>query len=243
MSADDGAILSRYLLHDVSEKEREEIERRYFRDPEALALLDAVEGDLIDAYVRRELTRAQRARFEKYFLCTRARRERLRMAEALQRHLPPQRRLSRAWIAIAASLLIVALGAWLWTRDTPSTVVDRPAPPPRVVTPREPVTVAAMLVPGLTRTGDAPQKIVLGPDVEQVRVSALVEAEGEWRDLRASLGDWTASNLTMNVDRTVTIAIPAARLPPGEHLLVLTSADEPLGDYPFVVERKISSTP
>ena len=245
MSAiDDSALLSRYLLHDVSEKERDEIEQRYFRDPDALALLDAVEGDLIDAYVRRELSRAQRARFEKYFLCTRARRDRLRMAQALQQHLPSRRAISRMWIAIAASLLIVtALGVWFWLRTAPPAVVHRPAPPPRIIAPEAPVTVAVTLVPGLTRAAGAPQKIVLGPDVEQVRVSALVEAEGEWRDLRASLGDWAAANLTMNADRTVTIIIPAAKLTPGEHVLVLTAGNEPLGDYAFAVEKKNSSTP
>lgn len=238
----DTAILSRYLLHDVSEKEREEIEQSYFRDPETLALLDAVEGDLIDAYVRRELSIAQRARFEKYFLCTRARRERLRMAEALQQHLPRPRLSfppSRVWIAMAASLALVALlGAWLWMRTAPPAVANRPAPPPPVVTPKAPVTVAVTLVPGLTRAAGAPQKVVLGPGAEQVRIRALVEVEGEWRDLRASLDDWAASNLTMSADRTVTVVIPAAKLPPGEHVLVLTSGNEPLGDYAFTVEKK-----
>lgn len=238
-AVDDTVMLSRYLLHDVSEQEREEIERSYFRDPETLALLDAVEGDLIEAYVRRQLTRAERARFEKYFLCTRARRERLRMAEALQQHLPPARALSRVWMAMAASLVIVALlGVWVWMRTAPRAVVRRPAPSPRVIAPKPPVTFAVTLVPGLTRAAGAPQKIVLGPEVEQVHIRALVEAEGEWRDLRASLGDWAVADLTMNADRTVTIVVPAANLPPGEHVLVLTAGNEPLGDYAFTVEQR-----
>lgn len=258
MSAlDDSVAISRYLLHELTETEQEEIERRYFSDPEYLALLEAVEGDLIDAYVRRDLSQAQRLRFEQYFLCTRARRERLRMAEALQQHLPQHLAqqavpfpAARVIIAIAASLLVLAgIAAWLWTRTAPPAVVDRPLPPPpRVETPRvpvtgavTPVTVAVTLLPGLTRDAAAPPKILLGAGVEQVRASALVEVEGEWRDLRASLrpGEWSAANLTMNADRTVTITIPAAQLAPGEHVLVLTSGDEPLGDYVLVVENVV----
>ena len=139
-------------------------------------------------------------------------------------------------------MIAALLGVWLWLRTAPPTVVDRPTPLP-VVTPKAPVTLAVTLVPGLTRTAATPQKITLDPEVEQVRISALVETEGEWPDLRASLGDWTASNLTMNADRTVTIVIPAAKLPPGDHVLVLTSSNEPLADYAFTVEKKILSAP
>lgn len=243
MSAmDDSTTLSRYLLHDVSEREREEIEGRYFRDPEALAQLDAVEGDLIDAYVRRELSREQRARFEKYFLCTRSRRERLRMAEALQMHLPRPRTAPRLLVAIAASLLVVALlGIWLWTRTAPPAVVHKPAPPvpSPVDPPRAPVTLAVTLWPGIPRDAASSRTIALGPGVEQLQISALVEVEGEWRDLRASLRStgWTASNLTLSSDRTVTVTIPASQLPTGEHILVLTSGTEALGDYAFVIAR------
>ena len=240
MSAiDDSATISRYLLHEADEQEQEEIQRRYFTDPEYLALLEAVEGDLIDAYVRRELSHAQRARFEKYFLCTRSRRERLRMAEALQQNLRPVRKTwPRVALAIAASLLvIVGIAAWLFL----ATRNSQPATPQviqRAETPRPPVTIAVTLLPGLTRDSAAPQKIVLAPGVELVRVNALVELDGDWPELRASLGTWTQSNLTLNADRTVTVTIPASRLAPGEHVLVLTSAEEPLGDYAFVVEKK-----
>jgi hypothetical protein len=103
MSAiEDSAMISRYLLRDVTAQEQEEIERRYFSDPGYLALVEAAEGDLIDAYVRRELSRSQRKRFEEHFLCTRSRRERLKMAEALDRHLPRTGIRARFARAIAA---------------------------------------------------------------------------------------------------------------------------------------------
>jgi hypothetical protein len=253
----DSALLSRYLLHEASEEEREEIERHYFSDPEDLALLEAVEDDLIDAYVRRELPQAQRARFEKYFLCTRARRERLQMAEALQQHLRRRplvwARWPRVTLAIAATLLVLAagLGAWLRTRNAvnpvggpQSAAGSRKAPQHHAAAnaDRRPPTagssiIAVTLIPGVTRDPAAPQTIVLGPGVDQVRANLLVEVEGEWPDLRASLrsSSWTAWNLAMNTDRTVTVTIPVAQLKPGQHVLVLTSGNEPLGDYAFVV--------
>jgi hypothetical protein len=111
---DDSAVISRYLLRDLGTEEQEEIERRYFSDPEYLALIEAAEGDLIDAYVRRELSRAQRRQFEENFLCTRERRERLKMAEALHRHLPQPRPDRRLAIAIGGALIVVAAVAVWW---------------------------------------------------------------------------------------------------------------------------------
>ena len=115
MSAiEDSAVISRYLLHDVSPKEQEEIERRYFSDPEYLALIEAAEGDLIDAYVRRELSRTQRQQFEENFLSTRARREKLKMAEALHQHLPRPKPDRRLLYTIGAVLLVLAAVAAWW---------------------------------------------------------------------------------------------------------------------------------
>lgn len=117
MSAiEDSALISRYLLQDVTAKEQEEIERRYFSDPEYLAVVEAVEGDLIDAYVRRELSRTQRQQFEENFLCTRARRERLKMAEALHRHLPQPKTDRRLVFALGAALLVLAAVAVVFLR-------------------------------------------------------------------------------------------------------------------------------
>ncbi|HEX8409616.1 MAG TPA: hypothetical protein VF883_12170 [Thermoanaerobaculia bacterium] len=243
---DDAATITRYLLHEAEAREQEEIERRYFSDPEYLALVEAVEGELIDAYVRGELPRERCVRFERYFLSTRARRERLRMAEAMQRHFArPARVRLRPILAVAAALVaVLGLGGWYFAargRDSgpkPATARQEPAPEPlRVETPKVPVTIAATLMPGLTRAGSAPQKIVLRRDVDEVRLTAVVDVAGEWPNLRASLGRWTTAGLTMNVDRTVTILIPAAQLTEGEHVLVLTSGNEPIGDYAFVVEK------
>ena len=249
--SEDAALISRYLLHDLPPDEQEAIERRYFSEPDYLELVEAVEGDLINAYVRGELPREQRARFEMYFLRGRARRERVRMAEALHARLrrpdgrrstsAADRRTVRPRLLAAAAVLIVAVGlaTWMWPRaEAPVVVVQRRVPVP------PPVTITATLMPGLTRDAATPRTIALAREVEQVQFRAVIDVEGNWRDLRASLRTsegrevWSDTGLTLAADGTVTMLIPAARLQSGEHVLVVSSADEVLGDYPFVVERR-----
>jgi hypothetical protein len=247
MSAtDDSSRISRYLLEDVTPAEQEEIERRYFADPEYLALVEALEGDLIDAYVRRDLSRADHERFERYFLRTRTRRERVKMAEALLAHLPKRRSFLPVILAIAATLVVlVGLGAWLATREAAAPVppvASVPVAQPTAPT-RSPVIVVITLMPGLTRAAATLPKVVLPRDADAVRVNALIDVEGEWRDLNASLrsSDWIANHLTINDDRMVTVTIPAAKLTPGEQVLIISAGAEVLGDYAFVVESAGSS--
>jgi hypothetical protein len=117
-AADDSSRITRYLLEDVTPSEQEAIERRYFSDPDYLALVDTVEDDLIDAYVRRDLSLDDRERFERYFLRTRKRRERVRMAEALLEHVPKRRSSMPMILAIAAMVaVLIGLGLWLATRQ------------------------------------------------------------------------------------------------------------------------------
>ncbi len=106
---DDHALIARYLLQDVTPREQEEIERRYFSDPDYLTTIEVAEGDLIDAYVRGRLSRAQVERFEEHFLSTRARRERLEMAEALHLQIPER----RTWPMplVASAITAAVLGA------------------------------------------------------------------------------------------------------------------------------------
>ncbi|MEK6278946.1 MAG: hypothetical protein AABN95_01185 [Acidobacteriota bacterium] len=55
----------RYLLGDLSEQENVGIEDSYFADDNSFQDLEIVEDELVDAYVRDELTGAQRQQFEK----------------------------------------------------------------------------------------------------------------------------------------------------------------------------------
>ena len=77
-------LISRYLLGELPEEQQVEIEDRAFSDKDYLASITAVENDLIDEYVRGELSAADRQRFETRFLASAERRKRVEFATALR---------------------------------------------------------------------------------------------------------------------------------------------------------------
>lgn len=79
----DEKLIARYLLGELPEEQQVEIEDRAFEDKEYLANITAVENDLIDEYVRHELSEADRRKFESRFLASEARRKRVEFAKAL----------------------------------------------------------------------------------------------------------------------------------------------------------------
>ena len=75
--------ITAYLLGELSEEESERFEEECFAQENWPAQIDSVEEDLIDDYLRRELSPRQRQSFENNYLTTVARMERVRMAAAL----------------------------------------------------------------------------------------------------------------------------------------------------------------
>lgn len=132
-------LIARYLLGELPEEQQVEIEDRAFQDKDYLATITAVENDLIDEYVRHELSETDRRKFENRFLASAERRKRVDFARALA-SVPseatvaekPTRAPAVSWrdsldafiqalnpfgkLGFAAiMLLIVAGGAWLLT--------------------------------------------------------------------------------------------------------------------------------
>jgi anti-sigma factor RsiW len=75
----------RYLLGNLSEAEQSAFEKDYLADDQVFAELQLVETELIDLYVREELTTADSASFEQHYLNSPERRQRVEFARALQR--------------------------------------------------------------------------------------------------------------------------------------------------------------
>src|SRR5262249_62252492 len=71
-----------YLLGDLSEEEQALAATRLFNEPH-YQQLQIVEEELIEDYVRGELSEDKRDRFEKFFLAAPHRRERVEFARAL----------------------------------------------------------------------------------------------------------------------------------------------------------------
>lgn len=104
----DGLIV-RYLLGDLPEAEQVEIEDRAFQDRQYLQQILAVESDLIDDYVRGELSDSERRLFDSRFLASAERRRKVEFARSLASVL------SRAAIAKQESRpAVVRAGGGLW---------------------------------------------------------------------------------------------------------------------------------
>ena len=79
------AVVVRYLLGDLAEEELVQVEDRAFADPDYLKLIEAVEADLIDAYVRDQMQGHERKRFEDRFFASAERRRKVEFARAWAR--------------------------------------------------------------------------------------------------------------------------------------------------------------
>ena len=73
----------KYLLGNLTEEEQVQVEDRAFADGDYLSALEATEADLIDAYVRGELSQSDRRSFELRFLTSPERRRKVEFARAL----------------------------------------------------------------------------------------------------------------------------------------------------------------
>lgn len=79
----DGRVLVRYLLGSLSEEEAERLDELSIADDAFAWRLSAVENDLVDAYVRGELSGGELAEFRKFYLSSPKRLQKLEFAEAL----------------------------------------------------------------------------------------------------------------------------------------------------------------
>lgn len=127
-------MMVRYLLGELSEEEQSRLEDEYFARDDFFEQLLVIEDDLIDAYLRGELSANRRAQFEKHFLSLPQRRERVGFASELLRPVAQtsasthpatvnERTLSwwqsmfplpRFSLAVAAVLLVAVALASIW---------------------------------------------------------------------------------------------------------------------------------
>lgn len=145
--------LVRYLLGQLSEDDQPQLEEEYFSDDDVFERLCTLEDELIDRYVRGELSGAQREGFEKRLLQSPEQRERIEFARSLMLRLPgppatapvhlfrekartwrptwlphwPMRRWAVLMPAALGLLAVVVLGTWLRRPRAPSeTHVQQP---------------------------------------------------------------------------------------------------------------------
>lgn len=115
-----------YLLKDLPEEELERFEDECFTSEDWPTQVELVEEDLIEDYLRNELVPGQRRSFERNYLTTTARMERVRIAAALLCHI------DSCAPAVAATAAPPVKQTWL-ERLRASQVVSRWVPIPAVV--------------------------------------------------------------------------------------------------------------
>lgn len=82
----DDRFLTRYLLGDLQPEEAERLDELSIVDDEFASHLNALENDLVDAYVRNELPEIDAEKFRESYLSSAKRREKVQFAEALYAH-------------------------------------------------------------------------------------------------------------------------------------------------------------
>jgi hypothetical protein len=110
---DSDELLVRYHLGELSPVERDAVEDRYFADDAFHEQVLAAEEELIDSYVRGELSTEQRKHFESWFLQADDRRQKLEFAKALAKYRPAQNepRVFRAVKSVLQAYLYRSTGA------------------------------------------------------------------------------------------------------------------------------------
>jgi hypothetical protein len=156
--------MRRYVLGDLEEIVRSELEELLITDPDTFEALGIVEDELVEEYLEETGSPAERRSFERGFLSSPEGQRRLLFARALRSRasmpalrldpVPATSRIDRpqawgwrpAWVGLAATLAISVVGnVWQATRHpTQEATAQGPAPfPPSSVTPVAEVNIEA----------------------------------------------------------------------------------------------------
>jgi hypothetical protein len=256
----------RYLLGFMSEAEESRVERAYLSSDEALEELRVHEDELIEDYLRGALEPGERAAFERLFLASPGRLERLVYLRALQdragedgRAAAGRRPAARPWGLAAASLGAVAVAGLLAARGSvPSPAGDPPratpakqamaSAPPVPGTEGEPASALApvrLRAPAVRGAGEAPTvdpgsagHVALEVPLEALELSAHRGRVIAPDGREVFVSAWQPARQ----EATLRVLVPAAILGDGHHVLVVEGSDgrieRVLESYAFRVRRR-----
>jgi hypothetical protein len=252
----------------MSEAEEAGVERAYLGSDEALETLRAREDELIEEYLADALEPAERERFERLFLASPARLERLIFLRALQDRAAPRAlrlvpaRTARSWARAAAGLAVVAAvglvaARALGPRPVPVDVPLPTAPPAPsgspagepARAPAPPAQAVSLRLRQPALRGAADDAPVLDPGVAGL---AVLEAPLDPRDgstaHRGRVAAPDGSDAFVSPwqpnrgEATLRVVVPSAALRDGRHVLVVeaqaAAGEEPVESYAFRVRRR-----
>jgi hypothetical protein len=240
--------LRRYVLGDLEEGLRLELEELLVTDTDAFEALGVIEDELIEEYLERADTAAERQAFEQHFLTCPQHLRRLRFSRALSarastaglrvpvevvpvgRARVPIASWRPAWVGLAA-MLAVSLAGNLWLGSRYLTRA-RPGPPSLTQAGNSGASVATFaLAPGLLRAGGSLRRLSVPADAIVVRLRLDLPAD-EYSLYQAALLDaegtetWTVSRLRAEQEvageTAVVLVLPVSLLPPGDYQVKLS---------------------
>ena len=249
-----------YLLEELPEDDLERFEDECLAQESWPTQINLVEEDLIDAYLRNELTPERRQRFERNYLTTQARQERVSMAAALLRHIDECNAASMAAVAVppteltwaerfrafwmrqawglraATSIAMVAVVACaLWLSFRP--------PAPRTL-----ATLTLSVSSNNRAEGTRAERVKLPPNAEALNISLTLPQQSprpaaRYRvELENDNGETKPAEVAGKDAQSVLVVIPAAQLARGQYALKLfvikpDDAEQRInGSYFFIVE-------
>jgi hypothetical protein len=241
--------IRRYLLGQLTDGAREEIEQNLLTNAELFEELLAAEDELIDEYLAGELPRDERVQFEQHFLAAPERQEKLRFARALNRYVTVASRqetsagkfspvlwssrtiLYRAAAAFAVVILIAGT-LWLLRHRTPS---------------QETFATLTLTISDSNRGDGAQAGRVKLLNVDALRIylrlpNSLPPAVRYRVELVNETGEIRSLQIAEQDAQSVSVVIPAARLARGQYALRLFSiktdgSEQRInGNYFFTVE-------
>jgi hypothetical protein len=247
-----------YLLEELPQEELERFEDECFSQESWPDEVNAVEGDLIEDYLRGALTPEQRRLFEQNYLTTAARMERVKQAAALLRHVDQYQpvasentapltgqtwagRFRAFWDSLtrtpraAVALVAVAIIAGAWWLSLPRT--------------RPPQNFAALTlsVSNIDRAGGAQTgRVSLTPDIDALKISLTLpdptaQAASYRVELQDDSGGLKSSEIVGQDAQFVSVLVPAAQLTRGQYALKLYTVrtdgtEQRVGTSLFLIE-------
>jgi hypothetical protein len=241
--------ITAYLLQELTEEEAERFEEQCFAEEEWPDDLDSAEQELIDAYLRNELSKARRRRFETNYLTTDTRKARVLTSESFLHVLCPvpqqketlREKLRAFWQRplvpqSAVALLILATSVLLLL--------------PLLNGGGSPKTFKYLdLAVSSSYRGAGPQTekvpLPLGADALKINLKLpetspnIVGYRVEWESVKGSIGQLKIESQDA---QSLVVIIPAASLNPEQYLLRLfkinrDGTEQPLGICYFTAEE------
>jgi hypothetical protein len=253
---DSSRHLAEYLLDGLPEEERAGIENRYSQDDEFFSELQAAEEELIRDYLKNDLARPDRARFEKKYLTVPSLRKKVELTAALMKVQPATegprgvaggRWIWQAWLPVAAAfavLVVVAAEHGVEIRRLGAAVEGLRARPAVVAR----TSASFLLRPGAYRRGEqAPVVLALPQGVDDVSLSLQIEPGNEAAEYQAVLSTPEGSQIWGGIiaggaGSSPVATIPARLLGAGDYVLTLDGAGKPSAHetYTFSLTRALS---